>query len=678
MTSIDQHEQKVSSIQSSLEDLKRETLSDAEKQQKAAEIKRQAEAEKVSVEQRINELEDRTDVESIKEKEKAQTQLDTLNDIINVQLSVLSWKVEWSNTSNSPEISATAKEQTSSETWKEDTNESDKKKWFWKWLKEHWKWLSLWTLWLWWLLWWRKKKKQEKESEEEDYEEWEETESSKKSSKKKRKKKEKKEKSWFKKFLIWAWITTWTVVWWVEIYKHWNKIKWWFKELLWLNLSFEEAKAKVEAEVRNWINSDNKLWTFYAHFEWIDYIEGSQMVSSYWEETKIDYKNKKIDWLNVEFPDREQLLHAANLVNFAKRKLKWRWSSETPFTVNQRWDISFGLSGEWQTSFISWSDSNLWKLILWWTWVVGWWLLGWYCTWIKWAAIWALAWWATWYVWWAILDENSSLRKMCDTIKKWSNLSLFVNYLNIQKDVDWKSLRTPHDHWPEAEDKNPIQVYVEKVKEEIKASYWNWERDGSRRNLQVEFNENTLDTFIVTSYGQPPVQLTLEWCEAKQWDVWIDFTKIKKIHIEKYNESDWWDWLDLDFPHTEEWLKEAIRTINLTNKIREDRNHRWWDDYPFYWWKYSTPPCLDFNSKWFRWHTILSRNVAKEKFPTLFKDLKKWENWGLRAAFDIDTSKYQEKMHNQSYSDLNEWSQYIKYLHQMRDGNNGYWKKDQK
>lgn len=575
-----------------------------------------------------------------------------------------------------------------SEQWKDIFNKE-------KWKEESWKnvlrtagfvatgvWAISLLVWLWKRIFGKKddieddEKKDEKKDEENQKKKSRKEKRAERRKKRREKRQERREnRPWRQKFLIWSAIVWWTAVWWVQVYKHWNKIKWRFKDILWLNLNFDEAKEKVESEVRNWINEDNKFWNFYANFEWIDYNKDTQIISSYWEETKIDYKNKKIDWLDIEFPEREQLIHAANLINFAKRKLKWRWANESPFNVITWWDLSFNLSWEWNTAVISTSDTNLRANILWIWWAVAGWLLGWYCAGIKWAAIWAASWWVAWWAWWAIIDENSSLQKMCDCLKKWKNLDLFVNYLNSQKDEGWKSLWVAHDQELEQDNITPIHVYLNEVIKEIEDSYWNWEEDSTRRNLRIEFDESNPEKVLISSYWHK-TYLTLEWCTARQWDIWIDFSKITKIHIEKYDENDRGDWLDIDFSHDEEWLKESIRVINLTNKIREDWSHKWGENYPFYWWKYSTPPCLDFNSKWFRWHTILNRSTIKERFPILFEDLQKWENWGLRAAFDIDTHKYQEKMHNQSNDDLDEWSQYIKYLHQMTGwtGQKWYWK----
>ena len=479
----------------------------------------------------------------------------------------------------------------------------------------------------------------------------------------------------WQKFLIWSAIAWWTAVWWVQIYKNWNKIKWRFKDLLGLNLSFDEAKQKVESEVRNWINSDNKTWNFYAHFDengWIKYDEATQSISSYWESIKIDYKNKKLEWLEVEFPDYEQLIHAANLVNFCKRKLAWRWANQTPFEVITWWDLAFKMQWTWNTWVISTSDTNLWASILWIWWTVTWWLLWWYCAWIKWAAIWAVSWWVVWGTTWAVIDENSSLRKMCDCIKKWKNLERFVNYLNNQKNTNWESLWLGHDQQLEPEDKSPIQTYLNKIITEIEDAYWNGEDDSARRTLQVEFDENNPEKFLVKSYNHE-TYLTLKWCTAKQWEIWIDFSKIKKIHVEKYDEKDWWDWLDIDFPHNEAWLKEAIRTINLTNKIREDRSYKWWEDYPFAYgrylwhWKWFW---LDVDIKGAAWKQIVSHSVLEDKFPTIADDLEEYNtvSWFFQNQ--------QNERNDEAKQDKSTWSQYIKFLHQITwwTGKKWYWK----
>ena len=204
------------------------------------------------------------------------------------------------------------------------------------------------------------------------------------------------------------------------------------------------------------------------------------------------------------------------------------------------------------------------------------------------------------------------------------------------------------------------------VLEEIENAYW--EDQTWRRNMHVERDESKPEEYKICSYNQE-LNLIVEWWPTKKWEK-IDYTKIKKIRIGKYDKYDSrWDWLDIEFPHTKDWLKEAIRVANLTNMIVEDWKGRWWEAYPFYWWAYSTPAALDMDTEWWRWKTILSRDAAK-KNSTLFNDLKKWSNWWVWHV--VWVGDHQKDMHNQALEDKSEDSQYIKFLHQI--GKWRFWK----
>ena len=679
MTNIEQLKKKTDEIKKWLEELKNNvSLSEVDKKNKAEELKAQAEAVKQKIENEILSLEDKTDDESKKKKEEAETLLNTFNETMKLYESILS----------------------SSEngTKKEKSENGQEEKWFlwkaWEWVWEQWddvwdkeKWKTeAWTnalrtawfiaTWVWavalaykWIknLWNR--------AFWDDEEEWEDEE---KETKKKKKKKLKKENSRWKKFLIWAWITAWTVVGWVEIYKHWNKISAWFKEKLWLALPFDEAKQKVEAEIRNWKIDDNHFWAFNAHFDWITYDEQTQEICSYGQRTKVDKSSKKLQWLETEFPGREEMIHAANIVNFAKRMLRWRWASATPFGQTEwGWDLSFTCSESWKQEFLGMNNSNERSWILGTLWVTWWGILWAYCAWVHWAAIGWVWWWAWWYALWAYIDNSSSAWRCCSTIDRGVNFDLFVNYLNRQTDENGKSLRESAWEQHINPDDTPINWLVDNwgewsewsgILEELENSYW--EDQSWRRNLKIDRNENKPEEYMICSYGHK-LKLIIEWWPTKKWEE-IDYSKIKNIHIEKYDEYDsWWDWLDIKFPHTKEWLKEAIKTANLTNMIVEDRKWKWWEDYPFFWWKYTTPPSLDMDTDWFRWKTILSRDSAK-KFPTLFKDLKKWSDWWFWSTIWA-TNSHQTQMHDQAVHDKDEWSQYIKFLHQI--GKWRFWKK---
>lgn len=699
MANIEQLKKETDEIKKWLEDLKKNvSLSKSEKKEKAEKLKSQAETTKQRIQAEIDLLSDKTDDESKKNKEEAEALLTSFDEIMNLYASIL-------ETSNSEDLEGQELEEkglfwkAKDWVWEQWDDVWSKEKWkdeLWKnllrtaWFTATWIWaIALTVKWikkLWnWAFW-----DKDEDNEEEQVEDKEKTEdgentedvdkkSKKKNKKKKKSKKEKSESSWRKKFLVWAWLTAWTVVWWVEIYKHRNRISSRVKEKLWLSLSFDQARQKVESEVRNWKVDDDHFWVFNAHFEWgITYDENTQEICSYWEKTKIEKKWKKLQWMNVEFASWEELIHAANIVNFAKRKLKWRWANATPFCQTSRWgDIAFNCSANWQKEFLSASNSNEWSWILWTLGTVWWWILWAYCAWVKWAAIWVVWWWTWWYALWAYIDNNSTAGSCCETICRGKNFDKFLNYLNSQTDENWKSLR--ESGWEQRIDPNetPISDVVDNWGEwnnrewilaEIENAYW--EDQTWRRNLKIEWNESNPKEYTVSSYNHK-LKMIIEWLPTKKWEK-TDFTKIKKIHIEKYEKYDSrWDWLDIEFPHTKEWLKEAIKTANLTNMIVEDWKWKWWEAYPFFWWRYSTPPSLDMDVDWFRWKTILSRDAAK-KFPTLFEDLKEWSNWWFWTALWF-TNSYQRKMHEQAVNDKSEWSQYIKFLHQIGKWN--FWKK---
>lgn len=605
-------------------------------------IKAQAETVKKKIEAKISALSDKTDDDSVKEKEQAETLLTSLNETITLQASILN---TWST--------STA-----------ETTTDDEKKWFfwrvWDWLwdqwgkaKENpWKYI-LWVTWLavawvaikkaWNRLSWKKKKKKT---------DWESE-----SSESKEEKKEKKD-WWFKKFLIRAWLTAWAVVWWVEIYKNWNRITSWVKEKLWLALGFDEALVKVENEVKNWKVDTEDFWTFRAHFEWMSYDETTQQICSFWEWTKINKDKKTIEWMDVQFASREELFHAVNIVNFAKRELAWRWATENPFTKNSTsWDIDFNVSEGWNSGFMSANWSDFWTKALWLAWAWTGWLLWWYFLWVKWALVWWVWVWLAWYTLWSIIDNTSTMWRACNTIAKGANLDKFVNYLN------GLNVRKGKPQEKEPDEASPIHPYLNQVIDEIESELW----PKQKRDLSVEYDENNPSEITIKSYHQT-IKLKLEWNTAKKWEN-LDFTKITKISFLKYDNNDRWDGLDIDFPHTDEWIKEAIRTANLTNMLRSKFKNNWSIRYPFWYWRYSTPMTFDITNRlWgYHWTSLLEPETLEKKYPTIHKDLKKTPRFlGLPTLWSqFWTKSDQKKQHEQALNDSSEWSQYIKYLNQM-------------
>ena len=128
MTNIEQLKKKTDEIKKWLEELKNNvSLSEADKKNKAEELKAQAETTKQKIENEIHSLESKTDDESKKKKEEAETLLNTFNETMTLYASILN-SAETKTDQNKPET----KEQG-------DTKEE---KWFfwkaWEWIWEQW------------------------------------------------------------------------------------------------------------------------------------------------------------------------------------------------------------------------------------------------------------------------------------------------------------------------------------------------------------------------------------------------------------------------------------------------------------------------------------------------------------------------------------------------------------
>jgi len=359
MANVDKLKKEVDSIKNSLDRLKNNisVLSEEDKKNRTDELKKRAELTKMKIQTEITMLSMQLGEDKKREKAEAQVLLNTVNDIINLQLSILTWNTGWT----------TAESTWSWDNWgaKEDDNKSS--------FRDSWRWKALkrtgiaWGIWAW--IAWISSKFKWNDDEEEEEEESESADESESSDKKKKKKKKKGKEEWsrWSNFLLKAWLATWTVIWWVEVFKHRNRVSSRVKERLWLALSFDQAIQKVESEVRNWKVDADHFGAFNSHFEWwITYDEGTKEICSYWQRTKIEKNWKKLQWMDVEFASWEELIHAANIVNFAKRRLKWRWATSKPFVeTNRWWDIAFNCSGLWKQEFMTASDSNEWSWILW-------------------------------------------------------------------------------------------------------------------------------------------------------------------------------------------------------------------------------------------------------------------------------------------------------------------------
>ena len=483
-------------------------------------------------------------------------------------------------------------------------------------------------------------------------------------SKKKKKKEDDEWMSWWKKWLLWAWWIVWTVLWWTAIYKNWPAIRSRFKEKLWDTLTMEQAVISATAEVRSWLIDESPFR--YNFDDGIQYDDEKKTIKSYWWETQIDPVGKKLVWLdNVVFKDYKELIHAANITNCLKSNFHNCCSSDTPFdrTTWWGWDLQIWLADGSQPEVLSASDTNAWARIWWVGWWAVWGLLWAYCWWAWWAVWWAVWWAAWWAVWWAALDNNSSMWHVVDTIKSWVNFEKFRTYLNQQKSANGKSIR-PHEN-ENIQTDSPLKDLWKEVLDEIRGTYSdNW--DNFNRNLDILPDENDPHRFYVQSYWEK-VPLVIDGLTLMS-DGKIDYSKIKSIKIWKYKDTDRWEWLDLDFPHTQEWVKESIRVANLTNKIRKDFRNQWWEQHPFWVKIYWYHRHLQIDDRWPRWIDVVYRETLSSKFPTIWQDLKKQIN-------ETDQAKLRKQAHDNVDQEWC-WSKYIRYLHQMREQrwNLSYWR----
>ena len=487
-------------------------------------------------------------------------------------------------------------------------------------------------------LFWSDEKKEEKEKEKKDSEE--------------------KWMSRWKKWLLWVWWALWITVAWASIYKNWDSIKLWFKEKLGDSLSLEDAVKSATAEVRGSALEESAFT--YQFDEWIKYDENKQVIRSYWWETKINPNKNTIEWLNgVVFPDKLQLVHAANIVNCLKKNFHNCCASEDPFMRTTGWDLQVHLADWTKPECLSASDSNTWTYILWSSWAVVGGLLWWYFAWIPWGVgLWATLWLA-WVAWGAAIDNDSSLWNNAWEVSSWVKFKKFINYLNDQKDGEGKSLWKHKNDVVDSD--SVIKDEAATVLEQIRATYAEtWER--FERNFDVEPDANDRELFYVKSYNEK-VPLRIKGCGLNS-DWKLDYSKIQSIKIWKYHEEDWWEWLDLDFPHSKEWIEEAIRTANLTNKIRKDFHNKWGEDMPFGCKIYGYHRHLQIDDKGYRWRNIVYRDTLESRFPMLWDDVTKQVN-----------QMKQEKLYEQAYSNKsleNYGSCYIRYLHQMRENSLSY------
>lgn len=313
MTNIEQLKTEMNNITNSLKELKDNvTLSEDEKKNKANELKTQAEATKQRIQAEIDALADKTDEESKRKKEKAETLLNSFNETMSLYSSIL----------NSQESQGTKK----TEEKKEEQKVEDKgfltktKDWVWEqWDKAKanpWKYLlgatgilAAWVVikkaWNW--AFWKKKDKEEKQQESESG-----------------------EKKWFWKtgfwqFLKWTGIVAW---WWFVINWIWKHFGWRWKEGATWKDSDKEKYESYEEEMKKPENKE-KFKNYEMFWENIDIL--------YWEIFNRELKSGYEDELEMK--------------KIANEQSKWE--------RNYKWIVPFCLDNQFKNvDNILWQNSS--------------------------------------------------------------------------------------------------------------------------------------------------------------------------------------------------------------------------------------------------------------------------------------------------------------------------------
>jgi len=413
---------------------------------------------------------------------------------------------------------------------------------------------------------------------------------------KKEKKEKKEEKSRWEKALIWTWILWWTV--WAGIlwYKYWSEIKWWFLDLIGKNLTFDEAMIKVKSDLGGVSESDLNVALG------LKYDEKKWVIISYWEEIKIDKKKKRVEWLDVSFSNYEEMIHAANIINYSKATYKWKCASDTPFYITSAGgDIEVHLLDDYQKEVISGEWIPAWAIAWWVVWSI-WALVAGYFLWPKaWAVVWLGAIPAGIALWSYVGDGRSTLAKICPKLADgiWKK-KLLICLNSIPNLTQW-------DQEYEPDNKTPLQKDVNAVIKEIKDTETDEEFDQqwNARNLKADIDPKDPMSYTIKSRG-------------RLWQTKLKFIEWKRIKIEG---------LDIEFTDIKEWIK----TANLTNKIRSEYawkctknpfSYKSWLITLWHPWLYATD--WETNRDPTNWvpYRIISKEMLESRYPTLLKNIE--------------------------------------------------------
>lgn len=619
---IDQLQSEVSDIQNALSELRNATLSESEKKARENEIKSKAETAKQEIQWEINKLSWKTDAKSVAEKEKAETLLSTLTEILTLQLSIwATTSAEQTNTSPSPTstevvpvaASTAAVPATIEAQW-------DEKKW---WLrrqwdaftsKEKWKtetWANLlravwvvavykWIKWLWNKI---RGKKEENENDKKDTKE--------------DKKEDKKNEGGFWERPLWkaikgVWIAAWISSW-LYYVAHWIwtwnwEIRDMFDRERGKKLDFDDAMNYAEWSIQNQSNKDSM-----SYWMNLKYHEDTSEIEAYWQRIKIDKKARKIDWLKVTFRKYEHMISTAIVIAFLKKNYSWKCNTNSPFDFSwsRRWNINISttdgkeaaLDGSWNWGKILWVSSAV---------------IAWIASaiWLWWPKVWATIW-GAWLVWWVVgwneFDKDNIMHNVMPELddEYWKkSLSAYLNAMNC-----WEAGNQSREDITDS----PIKDDIDAVRRELEESGTD-ENESPRwkiRKLDAIQDPNDPTKYTITAYDSKiNVEILGEWSNRTLRILWLlDSTEDIQLDPEKSK-----DFLNMKLP-----LSEWIYAADLIGYLLSEFKHKW-NKRPFFY--YGTR--LKLFNKWLYFNDdgrdtySLTEKNFKKRMPELFKEKEKF------------------------------------------------------
>ena len=344
----------------------------------------------------------------------------------------------------------------------------------------------------------------------------------------------------------------------------------WLDGLFNKRLSFEEALYSVQWNVLNNAKEDhlkNKM-----NLQW----DKKDKLTIFGKEYKIDMEKKKIEWLDIDFVNYEDLITTLIIIWSSQYTFKGACNNNTPFSL-EGGDIVLK-KGDISETMVSGRGFPWWK-ILWWA---GWLTLGavlwFYLGNMPGAAIGGI-WWAGAGIaaWEAYIDGNNTLSKICPTLNDDINKSKLQSYLN--KLWWWESWNDAHlEEKATTNDKKVNEIFVktfekiqkkENIHDDTNRDQWE-ERDAYIKNYQWRKNIFELKTRSSNTYLHADIDAQWNIKTVEIEDIWVKFTWPKAVEqaihlwsfISKCEKELAWKWDQAKaFEYKEWWL-----TVSVLNK----------------------------------------------------------------------------------------------------------------